>query len=87
MIYATTPEFLEVFGLKDLDSLPDLKEFQEIERARIEAESEGVETITEMRPHEAAEGENEAVVDEASSDEASEGPIAEESIESREEKS
>jgi segregation and condensation protein B len=54
MIYATTPEFLEVFGLKDLDSLPDLKEFQEIERARIEAESEGVETVTEMRALQAA---------------------------------
>jgi segregation and condensation protein B len=31
MLYATTDEFLEVFGLKDLGSLPDLKEFREIE--------------------------------------------------------
>jgi len=49
MLYATTPEFLEVFGLKDLDSLPDLKEFQEIQRAQEEAESRGIETVTEMR--------------------------------------
>jgi len=48
IIYATTPEFLEVFGLKDLDSLPDLKEFQEIQRAQEEAESTGVETVTEV---------------------------------------
>jgi segregation and condensation protein B len=49
MLYETTSEFLEVFGLKDLDSLPDLKEFQEIQRAQEEAESQGVETVTEMR--------------------------------------
>ncbi len=28
MMYATTPEFLEVFSLKDLESLPDLKSFR-----------------------------------------------------------
>jgi segregation and condensation protein B len=47
IIYATTPEFLETFGLKDLDGLPDLKEFQEIERAVEQAAAgpvEGVET-------------------------------------------
>jgi segregation and condensation protein B len=49
MLYATTSEFLEVFGLKDLDSLPDLKEFQEIQRAQEEAESRGIETVTELR--------------------------------------
>lgn len=48
LIYATTHEFLEVFGLKDLDSLPDLEEFQEIERAAREAESQGVEGITNV---------------------------------------
>ncbi len=47
LLYATTAEFLEVFALKDLESLPDLKEFQEIERAAEEAESKGVETITD----------------------------------------
>jgi segregation and condensation protein B len=29
--YATTPDFLELFGLRDLDSLPDLEEFRELE--------------------------------------------------------
>jgi segregation and condensation protein B len=37
IIYATTAEFLEAFGLKDLDSLPDLKDFQELQRAAEEA--------------------------------------------------
>lgn len=50
ILYATTPEFLEVFGLKDLDSLPDLREFQEIERASQEAQSKGVETVTDDGP-------------------------------------
>jgi len=45
MMYATTPEFLETFGLKDLDSLPDLKEFQEIERAVEQTETGPVESI------------------------------------------
>jgi segregation and condensation protein B len=31
MMYSTTPEFLELFGLKDIDSLPDLEEFRAIE--------------------------------------------------------
>lgn len=31
IMYATTPEFLELFGLKDLESLPDLEEFRAIE--------------------------------------------------------
>src|SRR5438270_4331709 len=47
IIYATTPEFLEVFGLRDLESLPDLKEFQEIDRAAQEASSPGIEAATE----------------------------------------
>ncbi len=49
LLYATTPEFLEVFGLKDLDGLPDLEEFKEIQRARAEAESDAAETATEPR--------------------------------------
>jgi segregation and condensation protein B len=36
MMYATTSEFLQTFGLKDLDSLPDLSELREVEQ-RIEA--------------------------------------------------
>jgi len=31
MMYGTTPDFLQYFGLKDLSSLPTLKEFQELE--------------------------------------------------------
>jgi segregation and condensation protein B len=31
MEFATTPEFLEVFGLKDLASLPDLEELREVQ--------------------------------------------------------
>jgi len=31
MLYGTTPEFLQYFGLKDLSALPTLKEFQELE--------------------------------------------------------
>lgn len=53
MMYATTPEFLEVFGLKDLESLPDLKEFQEIERAVEQTETGKVESI-ETHPEDAA---------------------------------
>jgi len=34
IIYATTPVFLELFGLKDLESLPDLEEFRELEGLR-----------------------------------------------------
>jgi segregation and condensation protein B len=55
MMYATTPEFLEVFSLKDLESLPDLKEFQEIERAVEQAATgpvESIETHPEDQPSE-----------------------------------
>ncbi len=31
MLYGTTPEFLQYFGLKDLSALPTLKEFQDLE--------------------------------------------------------
>jgi segregation and condensation protein B len=31
MMYGTTQDFLQYFGLKDLSSLPTLKEFQELE--------------------------------------------------------
>jgi segregation and condensation protein B len=52
MMYATTPEFLETFGLKDLEGLPDLKEFQEIERAVEQTETGPVESI-ETHPEDA----------------------------------
>lgn len=31
IMYSTTPEFLELFGLKDINSLPDLEEFRAVE--------------------------------------------------------
>jgi segregation and condensation protein B len=34
IMYTTTADFLELFGLKDLESLPDLEEFRELERLR-----------------------------------------------------
>ena len=44
MLYGTTMEFLQYFGLKDLSSLPTLKEFQELEAGEdaMEARPEGV---------------------------------------------
>lgn len=39
--YATTAEFLEVFGLKDLNSLPDLEEFTQIRQAGMEQSGAG----------------------------------------------
>ncbi len=44
MVYATTPEFLETFGLKDLESLPDISEFREVERSSEPAAEEALET-------------------------------------------
>ena len=44
MLYGTTPDFLQYFGLKDLSALPTLKEFQELE-----AGEEIMEEIAEMR--------------------------------------
>ncbi len=40
LMYATTAEFLQTFGLKDLDSLPDLTELREVERRIEEAEQQ-----------------------------------------------
>lgn len=41
LIYGTTKEFLEVFGLKDLKGLPTLKEIQALdERTRVEQQEE-----------------------------------------------
>ena len=52
IIYETTPEFLELFGLKDLEGLPDLSEFREIERAVEQANTGPVESI-ETHPEDA----------------------------------
>jgi segregation and condensation protein B len=53
IIYETTSEFLELFGLKDLDALPDLSEFREIERTIEEANTGPVRGI-ETHPEDAA---------------------------------
>jgi segregation and condensation protein B len=42
IMYTTTPDFLELFGLKDLASLPDLEEFRELEGLRDAATPVGV---------------------------------------------
>jgi segregation and condensation protein B len=44
MLYGTSADFLQYFGLKDLSSLPTLKEFQELdagEEAMLPAEAGG----------------------------------------------
>lgn len=69
MVYATTDEFLEIFGLKDLESLPDLSEFREIERSIEQANTGPVESV-ETHPEDAAP------VDPALADEVGEEPAA-----------
>ncbi len=56
LLYATSKEFLEVFGLKSLTSLPTLREFQElseesrtiVENEAAEPGQEGIEGLAEM---------------------------------------
>jgi len=62
-----TDEFLEIFGLKDLESLPDLSEFREIERS-IEQANTGPVAGVETHP------EDSAPVDPALADELGEEP-------------
>ena len=69
MVYATTDEFLEIFGLKDLESLPDLSEFREIERS-IEQANTGPVAGVETHP------EDSAPIDPALADEVGEEPAA-----------
>ena len=47
MEYATTPEFLEVFSLKDLSSLPDLEELRDVQDMPDQIGSDGNESGTE----------------------------------------
>src|ERR1700684_4422901 len=54
MVYETTAEFLELFGLKDLEGLPDLSEFRELARAVEQVNTGPVEGI-EDDPEDAAE--------------------------------
>lgn len=62
MMYGTTPEFLQYFGMKDLASLPTLKEFQELEAAEevmeeMPADSIGAVETADVQQEEAAPGE------------------------------
>ena len=53
-LYGTTPEFLELFNLKDLAQLPTLKEMEEMTLPEIPGEQVAVEEIEEAeQPHEA----------------------------------
>ncbi len=54
MVYETTSEFLELFGLRDLESLPDLSEFREIERSVEQANVGPVESV-ETHPEDTAQ--------------------------------
>jgi len=60
IVYATTPEFLEVFSLKDLASLPDLDEFRALQTVGEIAESEelAVDDPTVRTPDESAVSES-----------------------------
>jgi segregation and condensation protein B len=49
MMYGTTREFLQYFGLADLTSLPTLKEFSEVVEAEREGEIDTPEAISEPR--------------------------------------
>jgi segregation and condensation protein B len=83
MMYATTPEFLEVFGLKDLESLPDLKEFHEIERAVEQATTAPVESI-ETHPEDATSAQAPASADEESAPQAFDSVEAQKSTDTAE---
>jgi len=43
LIYGTSRDFLEVFGLKDLSGLPSLKEFSDLQPEELEVQVGGVE--------------------------------------------
>jgi segregation and condensation protein B len=55
LIYETTPGFLELFGLKNLDALPDLEEFRAIEGALTDA-LDSPEQAQAIAPEATAEG-------------------------------
>jgi segregation and condensation protein B len=74
MMYGTTAEFLQYFGLKDLSALPTLKEFQELEPGEDAMEN----VPAEGGPEEAAEGA--PAGDETTTDESTEAPPASEPV-------
>ena len=55
MLYATTDEFLETFGLKDLEHLPDLGELRDIEAAAEELQTAELREAAEGEPSEPSE--------------------------------
>jgi len=72
LMYATTSEFLEVFGLKDLQSLPDMEEFRALQTAH---DDSGVAAGADSTPVSA----DEAEISEAAAAGRGEGPADEES--------
>jgi len=46
-LYGTTPEFLQLFNLKDLSQLPTLKEMEEISLPEVSAETTSVDQLEE----------------------------------------
>jgi len=61
LMYGTTPEFLQYFGLKDLSALPTLKEFQELEAGEDVMEEIPMEEATGTPDDTGATGNAEAV--------------------------
>ncbi len=68
MLYGTTPEFLQYFGLKDLASLPTLKEFQELEAGEEIMEEVSAEGGNQEINAEGASGEEPAVTEPVTAD-------------------
>jgi segregation and condensation protein B len=81
IVYATTPEFLEVFSLKDLASLPDLEEFRALQAIAGTAENEGLAAADPAAPGPDESAELQAHPRSAASDDSSEhqAPAASES--------
>ena len=67
LMYGTTKEFLQYFGLKDLSELPTLKEFQEVDLPEapviIPEETEAVESVDEGAAAGASDNTGQAVVE------------------------
>lgn len=89
LMYGTTKEFLQYFGLKDLSELPTLKEFQEFEvpePSEYTPDSEAETPISETAGHEEAAETDAAAQDEAQAAEAIETtpePVAEEPVDEK----
>jgi segregation and condensation protein B len=74
IMYTTTADFLELFGLRDLESLPDLEEFRELEGLREPADAapaDSPQAAISESPHEPESAEQSL-----SSEPASDSPVA-----------